>query len=110
VQEPRQPLDIRELAGDRFKVDYDKSAKVDRIHQSDVRFYRIKCKHGSVGTHSDRELSAFCSTRKLFGRLETTPTARVLSQEIDSLIVAFDPSMLDEVCDLLKARSIRTNA
>ncbi len=110
MQEPREPLDIRHLAGDRYKVAYDPSVKVDRVHQSDVRFYTIRCKHGTVSTHSDRELSAYCTSRKLFGRLATIPTARIVCEEPSEVTIAFSPEQLPEVCGLLKARPIRTHA
>jgi hypothetical protein len=107
MQVPREPLDLKAIAADRFRIAYDESAKVDRSQESKNWCIQIPCKHGHVGVHSDRELSAFCRSTRLFGRLTSIPTARVIQEGDKEIRIAFHPEHLDDVAELLKGRRKR---
>jgi hypothetical protein len=98
------PLDLKAIAADRYRITLDESAKVDTSRDSKVWCTQIPAKHGHVGTYSERELSAFCSGRRLFARLLAIPTVRVVQEGDSEIRVAFSPQHLDQVATLLRAR------
>jgi hypothetical protein len=102
------PLDLRELAtAAGYRITLDESATVDRSQESKDWCVQIPCKHGHIGTHSDRELSAYCRSRRMISRIISVPTARVVQEGDQEIRIAFHPEHLDAVADLLKARRKR---
>lgn len=98
------PLDLKAIAADRYRLTLDESATVDTSRDSKLWCAQIPCKYGHVGSYSERELSAYCSGRRLFARILAIPSVRVLQQGDLEIRVAFDPQHLDQVAALLRAR------
>jgi hypothetical protein len=98
--EPTLPLDLCELASTKYAIEVGKPTE---RHKSDsIWLSEIKGKHGFVRTHSARELSVTCTSRRLFSRLSSVPTARVIDEYKDKIVIAFSPTQIDYVCDLIK--------
>jgi hypothetical protein len=67
-----------------------------------IQLQEIRGKHGVIRTRSRGELSVTCTSRRLFARLQTVPTARLVSEAKDEIVIAFAPNQLDFVCGMIK--------
>jgi hypothetical protein len=74
------PIDLRLIAAERYRITLDESAKADASRELKHWCVQIPAKYGHIGTYSDRELSAYCSGRRLFARLLTIPTVRTVQR------------------------------
>jgi hypothetical protein len=91
MQEPREPINLKSLADERYRITEDESAKVDRSQESRNWCVQIPCKHGHVGVHSDRDLRAYCKAARLFARLVDISSARVIQDGDKEIAFAFLP-------------------
>ncbi len=107
MSDPKPPLNLHALAGGRYRLELDESARIDRSQEPKDWCIQIPCKHGHIGVHSDKELRAYCKATRLFARLTDITSARVIQEGDKEIAIAFHPTHLDEVAELLKARRKR---
>jgi hypothetical protein len=101
------PVDLRELAGDRFKIALDESAVADPTRSERPWLYRIPCRYGFIGVHGADTLLVYCGAARVIPRLLAIPG--VIPRQIGDgeVNATFLPDRLDEVADVLQARRRR---
>jgi hypothetical protein len=97
------PVDLRELAGDRFKIALDESATAEPARSERIWLYRIPCRYGFIGVHGERTLVANCDRPRLFPALLAIPRATVRQRGDDEIAVIIEPDHLDDAAGILKA-------
>jgi hypothetical protein len=85
----------------------DETAEIESSRAERQWLVRIPAKHGWIGVHSDTELTAYCTARRLFPSLLAVPSTRQRQRGDRELAVSFDPEHLDRVAAILKARRKR---
>lgn len=97
-------IDLKSLAGHRYRITLDESANLDTDRESRLWYYRIPCKHGFISVHGPGLLAAYTDRTRMMAKLAALPDVRVHQQGDRELRVLFEPDQLDAVADLLKAR------
>jgi hypothetical protein len=100
-------IDLRTLAGNRFRITLDPSAEADPARRSRPWYYRVPAKYGHIGVHGPDALVAYCDRPRLFPALLAIPGARVRQRGDQEIAVLLAPDNLDRAADILKARRRR---
>lgn len=100
-----QPIDLKALAGDRYRLALDPSADAEPRSER-AWFVRIPCKRGFISPHGPGLLAGYGSGR-VVARLLAIPGARVHQRGDQEVRVLFGPESLDAVADVLGARRRR---
>jgi hypothetical protein len=101
------PVDLKTLAGDRYRIVLDPSAGDDPSHAGRPWFYRVACKYGFIGVHGGSTLAVHCDRRRLFAALLAIPGGRVWQRGDREITVLVDAEHLDAAAGILKARRRR---
>jgi hypothetical protein len=100
-------INLKDLAGDRFRITLDAAAQQDPSRSERPWLYRIPARYGFVGVSGPDALMAHCHAARVTPRLLAIPGV-VARQTGDAEVNAtFPPDRLDEVADVLQARRRR---
>jgi hypothetical protein len=97
-------LDLKALAGDRYRISLDPSAEIDTCRENRVWYYRIPARNGFISVHGPDTLAGFTHRKGVIPRLCAIEGVRVYQRGDSEARILFDPSRLDAVADVLKAR------
>ena len=100
-------IDLKELAGKRYRVALDKSRSDEPSREERLWLYQIPCQRGHIGVWGENTLSAWTDRTPTSKRLEAIPGVKVVQRGDRELQVTFGPERLDAVAELLKARKKR---
>jgi hypothetical protein len=96
-------INLRQLAGDRFRVALDPSAERDDTRAERPWYQRAPGRYGFIGVHGPDTLMAYCHAPRLFPKLVAIPDSRVRQRGDHEIAVAFAPEHLERVADILHA-------
>jgi hypothetical protein len=100
-------VDLRALAGRRYRVSLDESAELDGSEAERPWHLRIPCRYGHVYVHGRETLGAYTDRPGVIPRLLAVPGVRVHQRGDTEVTVTFPPDRLDAVAAVLKARRRR---
>lgn len=101
-----EPIDLRALAGDKFKTVLDESgADVPRPERA--WHVRIPCRFGFIGVHGPGALLAHCHTARVIPRLLAIEGLAATQRGDGEVNATFPPGRLDAVAQALGARRQR---
>ncbi len=100
-------IDLKSVAGDRYRIIVDPSAEFDTDRVSKLWFLRIPCRYGFVSVHGTDTLAAWTGSRKMIARLIEVPGVRVHQRGDAEARVLFHLKQFEVVADLLQARRRR---
>jgi len=97
-------IDLKELAGKRYRVALDKSRSDEPSRAERLWLYQIPCLYGHIGVWGENTLSAWTDRRLMISRLIALPGTTVVRRGDSEVQVTFPPERLHAVAQLLKAR------
>ena len=105
-------IDLKALAGDRYKITLDESAELDPSWEGRLWYYQIPgrragSKHSLISVHGKDTLAAWSDRYSIVRKLESLPGVTVHQRGDHEIRVLFPPSRLDEVAEVIEARRRR---
>jgi len=102
-----EPIDLRSLAEDRFRLELDESALPDGFRAERPWLYRVAARYGFIAPHGGDLLAVYCDRPRLFDRLLEIPGARIRQHGDKEMTVLVGWEHLDRAAGILKARRRR---
>jgi hypothetical protein len=99
-------IDLRKLAGDRFKITLDPSADSEPRSER-LWYYRVPCEYGWIGIHGPKTLLAHCNAKGVIPRLLAIPGVVAHQRGDDEVNAIVPPEQFERVARLLQARKRR---
>jgi len=103
-------INLKDLAGARYRITVDESAKLDITQSARTWCYRIPCRYGHISVHGSDSLAAFTDRPKVGRRLASLAGVKVQQRGDREVTVVFSPDQLGAVTSLLKARKRRQDS
>lgn len=104
-------VNLKELFGDRFKLDVDESYYAERSEfrrEEEPWLTHIICLHGTIGVWGDNLLVASTSsTGPVAKRLKALPFIQVAQDASDGVNVVFPVQHFEEVAEIMRLRKRR---
>ena len=97
-------IDLKGLAGKRYRVALDKSRSDEPSRAERLWLYQIPCMYGHIGVWGENTLSAYTDRKLVMKRLAAISGAKVVQQGDSEVQVTFPPERLHAVAQLLRAR------
>ncbi len=100
------PLNVRELYGDKYKCGLDPAARHERNGRKNAWYFVIRCRYGEIYPYSDTLLAVMViGPRKV---AEIRRAGFMVHQDGDGeAVFLFDPGHFDEVATVVKPRKKR---
>lgn len=93
-----QPLNLKNLFGDRYKIELDEATHCRGESKKDPWYFQIPCKFGHIYPHSSNQLGYYCNGPRLMKRLQREHPEIEISQEGDfEAIFLFSPPQFDMI-------------
>jgi hypothetical protein len=99
-------LDLKPLAGDRYRITLDPSAEGEPRSQRPW-YYRIPCRYGFISVWGCDTLAAYTDRRMVIARLINLDGVRVVQRGDQEVRVLLSPDRLDAIAEPLQARRRR---
>jgi hypothetical protein len=105
-------IDLKDRAGDRYRITLDPSAALDPSHEERPWFYRVPGRKGTetfnfIGVHGANELFITSNRSGLFRRLIAIPGSSIRQQGQSEISVVFAPEHLDLAAAIIQAQRRR---
>ncbi len=97
----KEPLNLRQLFGDRFKIELDDVYSGRPNSQGDPWYYLIPCKYGHIYPYSDRLLAYYCVGERVRAKLRREHPELECRQWSDDgeCVFLFEPDQIDIIAD-----------
>jgi len=104
-----QPLNLKELFGDKYKIAIDESASCPGESKDNPWYYQIPCKFGHIYSYSDKELGFYCESGKIRNRLHQEHTDIEITNWSDDgeAVFLFTPDQFKIVAEFAKPKRKR---
>ncbi len=103
-------IDLKLLAGARWRISLDESAEQDTSGVERLWLYRLEGRRGHVYVHSSNELGAWTNNRGMRDRLAALPGSRLHQCRDREWSFILPVKHLDEAAGIVKARRRRRSA